>query len=406
MGLFDLCFWVNRLASLSSSTQNDERLVRTLKRRLLGTGNSELTAEHWKRINWVMELMMIESYLNNREPADSVRESHDDVRDGEDDTDPQYKMFLENLKEDGTVRESEERVRDEEDDMDPQYKMFLENLREYGNSYKLEVTMTGGRSLLIRYKEKYGLDNEPEAQTSRKSGKFSNREKIEARKDVTDVPSKDKIETQKTSRYIIGKDKVERPKTMENGMVDECYRAFLNCLEQEGDCIVFVTENGKRVKYEEEDIDSSSDVEILDIDSAPSENPFVPSKMFDSSCLGHPSESKKSQFREKVVSILKRPYDQEEYEELLHNIKARKPVQRNIDLRCSGSLFYQASNIGKSYLDHYDDLKSKISEARFDRRKALNLLRGFFYWMQNLTHEGAFRPWLDSSCLEVLPGNR
>ncbi|XP_059630626.1 uncharacterized protein LOC132273657 [Cornus florida] len=392
--------------TLEENQLGDERLARRLKRRRLGTGNSDLNTSRSTLKRTLEENQLGDdidedyvSYLNYRESVDSVRESDDDD------------------------------VCDEED-MDPDYKMFLENLRD-GDSYELEVTMTNGRSLLIRYEKECELDNELELQSARKSGDCSNRENIGACKDVSVVLSKDKIQTQKTSRSILGKDKMEFPKSLENGVVDECYQVFLNCIELEGDCLVFVTENGKRVKYEEDDIDSSSDVEILEIGSTPSKHPFVASRMFYSSlegdnwqCLGNSSESNKSQFREKVVGILGRPYDQEEYELLLHNIKVRKPVQRNLELRpsrslktrkpvqrnldshCSGPLFYQASNIGKSYLDHYDDLKSKIDEARFDRHKELNLLRGFFFWMQNLTHEGAFRPWLDSSCLEVMPGNR
>lgn len=48
-------------------------------------------------------------------------------------------------------------------------------------------------------------------------------------------------------------------------------------------------------------------------------------------------------------------------------------------------------------------LAEMIKLHAMDRPKVLNLLRGFFYWLTNVAHEGAFRPWLDSACLEVMP---
>ncbi|XP_059630631.1 uncharacterized protein LOC132273659 [Cornus florida] len=396
----------------SSEFVNDERLARRLKRKGLATGNSEpnTSSSRLKRTR--------EENRLGRETDDDFRPNTSSSRlkrTGEEnrlgcETDDDFGSHMNDRELADLVGEGGgDDLPDEEDDMDPKYKMFLENLSEDGNSYRLEVTVLNGRSLLIRYEKECELDNELELQTARKSGDCLNIKKIEVRKDVSDVLSKDKIETQKNSRNVLGKDMMESPKSLENGRVDKCYREFLNCIELEGDCIVFVTDNGKRVNYEE-DVDSSSDVEIIEMDNAPSKNPFVTSRMFDSSMegdkrVGLPRESKRSQFREKVMDILRKPFDQEEYEELLHNIKELKPVERNIDLR-SGPLSYHASNSFKSYLDHFVDLKSKINEARFDRRKELTLLRGFFYWLQNVTREGAFRPWLDSSCLEVMPGNR
>ena len=59
-----------------------------------------------------------------------------------------------------------------------------------------------------------------------------------------------------------------------------------------------------------------------------------------------------SQFREKLIEILRMPYNQREYEELLHKITDRKPMQRHRDLRGRIKV-YDSSLLGKSYLDYY-----------------------------------------------------
>ncbi|XP_031272299.1 uncharacterized protein LOC116130729 [Pistacia vera] len=53
--------------------------------------------------------------------------------------------------------------------------------------------------------------------------------------------------------------------------------------------------------------------------------------------------------------------------------------------------------------DLLQGLAKKVNQAGRDRRKILNLLRGFFYWLKNLCKEGAFLPWMDSQCLSTLP---
>ncbi|KAA8538394.1 hypothetical protein F0562_028060 [Nyssa sinensis] len=200
------------------------------------------------------------------------------------------------------------------------------------------------------------------------------------------------------------------------GMMDESYLEFLTCIKQESNCVVLVTKDGKRVKYEEDDVENSSDLEVLVTDNAPycgegNYNPFVTSRAYDSSMdgdgrqySGNPNKSNHSQFRENVMNFLRRPYNHKEYEDLLKEINDQKPIERRRELR-GGIKSYSANECGKSYLDHHRDLREKIDAARLDRCEVLNLLRGFFYWLKNLSHEGAFRPWLDTVCLKVVPRN-
>ncbi|KAG8633214.1 hypothetical protein MANES_18G083050v8 [Manihot esculenta] len=114
------------------------------------------------------------------------------------------------------------------------------------------------------------------------------------------------------------------------------------------------------------------------------------------------SRNDRDWFRERVIEILKKPYDQKEYDELLEEVGHRRPVIEDRVLR-NGRAASCSVPIGKSYLDQCQDLDMKIKSAGSDKLKILNLLRGFFFWLQCAPHEGAFKPWKDSSCLEVLP---
>nr|GME04397.1 uncharacterized protein LOC109185026 [Ipomoea batatas] len=116
-------------------------------------------------------------------------------------------------------------------------------------------------------------------------------------------------------------------------------------------------------------------------------------------------ESMQSPFRKKIINILKRPYNQSEYVGLLKDVKVRKPILKNLELRDGRDMLYPTSKIGKSYLDHHKDLKKKLDEVRTDKHKRLNILRGFFFWLQNVTLVGVFKPWNDPTCLAIVPGS-
>lgn len=190
--------------------------------------------------------------------------------------------------------------------------------------------------------------------------------------------------------------------------IDGCYQFFLNGIEKEGDCVVFV-HGGERVRYEDDDIDCDSDSEILMWDHDPylsqgNNNPYVPAKV-NASIDEEDSKKEISLFRRKVMSILKRPYDAKEYEDLLREVKARKCMKVHRELRRPKSVSVDRSS--KSYLDHHQDLKRKIDAVQHNRPTVLNILRGFFLWLENVPNEGQiFKPWLDALCLEVLPPSK
>lgn len=72
-------------------------------------------------------------------------------------------------------------------------------------------------------------------------------------------------------------------------------------------------------------------------------------------------ESMQSPFRKKIINILKSPYNQSEYAKLLKDVKVRKPIERNLELRNGRDLLCPTSEMGKSYLDHH---KGKVYLSR------------------------------------------
>ncbi|GMI89575.1 hypothetical protein HRI_002626800 [Hibiscus trionum] len=160
------------------------------------------------------------------------------------------------------------------------------------------------------------------------------------------------------------------------------------------------------------DDEGGSDSEILVLDDDPyhegQRTPFVSSKCYqllvgeDSWTWDGNRTSAQSQFREKLMDLLQIPYDQNEFESLWQEVTHKRPVQGSRELRRGISKLYSTSTVGKSYLDWYEDLKGKVVEFGCDPCKVLHLLRGFFFWLKNTAHEGAFKPWMDSLYLNAL----
>ncbi|KAG5611966.1 hypothetical protein H5410_023247 [Solanum commersonii] len=46
-----------------------------------------------------------------------------------------------------------------------------------------------------------------------------------------------------------------------------------------------------------------------------------------------------------------------------------------------------------------------IKMANHDKDKKLNIMRGFFFWLEHLTRQDAFQPWEDAECLQTMPGS-
>ncbi|KAI5671115.1 hypothetical protein M9H77_11479 [Catharanthus roseus] len=118
---------------------------------------------------------------------------------------------------------------------------------------------------------------------------------------------------------------------------------------------------------------------------------------------GFPQQTICSNFRVEILEILRKPYDKEERERLMQEITKQKPQHKHRDLHSGGVKVYPSHKMGKSLFDHYLVLKRKIEEvvAANNDLKQLNLLRGFFFWLQNLTDDESFIPWNDKESVDV-----
>ncbi|EEF42087.1 hypothetical protein RCOM_0561550 [Ricinus communis] len=244
---------------------------------------------------------------------------------------------------------------DHNDDLDDlQYKMFLKNLREEGKSYVLEVPVIDGISEIIKYETDDGSHDRFKAENPNRT---------------------------RRSREAAVWSKHDYKHEMEFDIVDDSYKIFLKSLKKEGKHVVFTPESGAKVVYDEDE-GSSSDSEVIVMDSDPFADkgytPFVTSRSKVCDVLeeedsqrikGFPGNDC-SWFRERVMKILRNPYDQKEYDKLLNEVYRHAPVTVDRDLRNGRSRRCSAN------------LDRKIKSAGCNKPKVLNLLRGFFYWLQ------------------------
>ncbi|XP_057974733.1 uncharacterized protein LOC131162363 isoform X3 [Malania oleifera] len=297
----------------------------------------------------------------------------------------------------------------QDDDIDPHYKMFLDQLRENGNSYVLEVSIDDEISQILKYEEDDAPCNElkqknlkklrtnPSEDNKTTPKKLRNvaskvRRDSEVEKNIqlehTDLVSSKKnenLDEKDCAKVFHSYKPVFERDFVESGLVDESYQVFLNYLRWEGGSLVFVHEDDKPLIYEEDDGKSSFDSEVLAADTAPycSERKYTPFAEVDEVCCIKTHERDVSSlFRDNLMVVLRKPYDPREYDELLQHASLRKPLERFRDLR--GRIKpYSAESCSKSYLDHHRDLAKEIDSCQPDCHKVLNLLRGFFYWLQH-----------------------
>ncbi|MED6170059.1 hypothetical protein PIB30_027101 [Stylosanthes scabra] len=107
--------------------------------------------------------------------------------------------------------------------------------------------------------------------------------------------------------------------------------------------------------------------------------------------------NKYTNYREKLMQELLKPYSEEEYKRLSKYVRGRKPVEYHREYRNS-SKTCKRSYLGKCLLNHHVDLTNKMKSARSDKPKSLNLLRGFVFWLTHCSDDDAFKPWIDPRC--------
>ncbi|CAA7013443.1 unnamed protein product [Microthlaspi erraticum] len=101
-----------------------------------------------------------------------------------------------------------------------------------------------------------------------------------------------------------------------------------------------------------------------------------------------------SSFSKRLMEVLREPYDKKEFVKLYHQASHKRPLTRYRQLRNGTEIEYNVHNqLTHSYLQDYPDFKKQLSRYRKDPPRALNLLRGFLFYLENITLEGAFKPW-------------
>ncbi|KAK9945909.1 hypothetical protein M0R45_011399 [Rubus argutus] len=390
--------------------------------------------------------------------VDSLNDGLDD-----DDMDPHYKLFWNNLREDGNsyalemVQEdgSLKQIRYHQadglpDELNLEIMPQLKEKTEIKNRATLETLVDAPKKKSLVVKRNLKLDTpEPVSDgTDVRSSKIPHIEVPSTPESSRSSPLKEKTQTRRTSRMVMKKDhpkknssKVKKHVKVEdadprsgrtNGrsnkqpgsknlwfseggsnseaesdsnVTDDSYQEFLSRTKDDGKIVVFKPKNCEPIIYDA-DIESSSDSDVIVLDRDPHEGYRTPIKIDVDSRWGTDSHS---QFRQGIMKDLKRPYDLEEYLNLLEDwSRQRPPTSHDRNLRNGKIKSYSLpGEFGRSYQEMYKDLAGKIDAATGnDRPKKLNLLRGFFYWLKNVTQEGSFKPWNDKACLRVLPEKR
>lgn len=362
--------------------------------------------------------------------------------------DAEYRKFLDNLP--MFVDSSEEIVeakpqdfgRDNDDngtsrckwlvnEVDPVYEMFFQHLIEEGKAYKLEIPSVDGMKVYVKYEEDEKSSPKKD-QNSKKPGTI---------RTLTSASRKDEIaSTDKESPVPLFEEEfsLDCAKPISNGVngnsstmlgtgllssakrlslsdsdsdnMDEDYKTFLTDFLYDDRRYQLMPPDGRRFVYEHDGSISKSEVVKMNTDSCKRSSARFGRKYLRSAMdidsgksLQSPGIYKSSNFRERLIKVLQKPYDQREYDFFLQEVGRRRPHVRHRELRSRVLKPYTLESRAKSYLHLYDDLAMKIQSVQYDCPRTLNLLRGFFYWLQNLSHEDAFQPWMDPSCLNVLP---
>ncbi|KAF9609749.1 hypothetical protein IFM89_018197 [Coptis chinensis] len=311
-----------------------------------------------------------------------------------------------------------------EDDVDPEYKVFLDNVREDGDSCVFEMEKEDGVVVVVKYFEdhKKKVDDKKKDGNKKKDGdKDSDDILCKERRGNIDTRVKPKAEPfddafEKRDRRPVQKSRLKtryrllsccKPEDISRS--DESYRNFLDHLWVKGYSMSYEDEDGI-VKYEP---DSG-----MVTDSEESEDRVMPynnttkftSRTNPTTCeiamsdddsdsvqiLGDTNTKfdEQTKIRKKLKKLLLKPVDDKEFTEKLEAARLRKPLERIKQMR-GRSVTYQTDKMCKSYLDLHPDLAEllRAAERKFDRKRALALLRCLFFYYENVSHRGSFVPW-------------
>ncbi|XP_045792464.1 uncharacterized protein LOC123887229 [Trifolium pratense] len=109
-----------------------------------------------------------------------------------------------------------------------------------------------------------------------------------------------------------------------------------------------------------------------------------------------------SQFRTRLMERLNKPYDHEEYKNLISKLCDTNQKERHFKQRPRVVESYHSKGFTTPYCETYPDITKAIAKVSTEKPRVLFLLRGFFFWLENVSHMGSFQPWHDELCLELL----
>ncbi|XP_058089836.1 uncharacterized protein LOC131236576 isoform X2 [Magnolia sinica] len=286
-----------------------------------------------------------------------------------------------------------------EDDTDFEYKLFLDHLREDGKSYVLEmIDLECEVPIFVKYEGDDGSSDEIKLE-SQSSGSIAGKRRRpctakKGRKCHKSGPAHCKGNRglrRKSGKVVTCSYSPDCDCKTGEPLEDDSYQTFLNHVRLHGYSMILELENGISVKYEEENEDLTAS-EVSTTKDALHQSELVStlystsqqlsdSSVYevDGSSLDLQPHCKLSYFRKKLMAFLNMPYDPKEHEELFKEATSCKALYSQRVLRTSCKS-YPTMKHGISYLDHHPDLAEQIKGA--DRYRALTLLRGFFFWLQ------------------------
>lgn len=107
----------------------------------------------------------------------------------------------------------------------------------------------------------------------------------------------------------------------------------------------------------------------------------------------HIIERPESGFKQRLMHVLGKPFGEGEYEKLYGMATIRKMALKERRTRSGVKYYDSIHEKSKSYYDRYPDLAKQVEGTSYPNRIAL--LRGFFFWLENVGQEDQFRPWRD-----------
>uniref|UniRef100_A0A1J3J1K1 Uncharacterized protein n=1 Tax=Noccaea caerulescens TaxID=107243 RepID=A0A1J3J1K1_NOCCA len=323
--------------------------------------------------------------------------------------------------------------------IDRRYMMLLDSCREDGDSYprvrdnplrciRYEVDNGGydkREMKLVTDKKKRSREDRNTVRVTKKNDVESKRRHVQATSKKTAKEAADSdlrprersvVTDEKSVEAMLRNSQEARDKdNTEDQMVvpDESYRAYLTRLVEKSIIPRADPEKEIQVKREEEDTMSLPGSDIIAVGDRPfedeEESPFVPSKSYKVTDLEEESDDndddqRSSWFRKEITNILKQPYNEKELLELKKEASERRSLTRCRELRDGRDIDYATEEKGPSYLDKYPIFKRMLKEALRDkdRHRALNLLRGFIFYLTKVVRHDAFKPWRDRECLKIM----